>query len=371
MIDDEEARLDDDVARFPCSDCGAKLEFQAGTTMLVCSFCGAENHILFDDREVEEVDYEAVLAALEESSEHEERATVKCDACGAEVDRPEKLTAFACPFCGTDIVTREGSRKLVKPKALLPFLLDRKEARERFRAWLGSLWFAPGELKKMARREGRFQGIYLPYWTFDSNTTSDYTGQRGEHYWVTETYTTRDAQGNATTRTRQVQKTRWYPASGRVFVAFDDVLVAASVSLPREYLEEIDPWDLEELTPFQESFLSGFKAETYQVDLPTGFRRAQELMEPRIHAAIRSDIGGDVQRISSCDTQHHDVSFKHVLLPVWLEAYRYRGKIFRIIVNGRTGEVQGERPWSYWKIFFFVLMILGIAAAIFFLVQSS
>ena len=371
MEDQDENRIDEDVARFPCSDCGAKLEFSPGTTLLVCSFCGAENHIALDDETVDEVDFEATLVELEASAEHEERATVKCEACGAEVDRPEKLTAFPCPFCGTDIVTRDGSRKLIKPKSLLPFALDRRQAIERFRTWIGSLWFAPSELKRFARQEGRFQGIYLPYWTYDSDTSSRYTGERGEHYWVTVTSTSTNAQGQTVTRNQQVRRTRWYPARGRVEVVFDDVLVAASQSLPRNYLEALEPWDLADLVPFQESFLSGFKAETYQVDLRAGFQRAEQLMEPVIRAAICRDIGGDEQRIHSCAITHREVSFKHLLLPVWIDAYRYRGKVYRVVVNARSGEVQGERPWSFWKIFFFVATIVALIALVIILVRSS
>ena len=36
-------------------------------------------------------------------------------------------------------------------------------------------------------------------------------------------------------------------------------------------------------------------------------------------------------------------------------------KPYRFLINGRTGEVQGERPWSWAKI---LLLVLGIAAAI-------
>jgi hypothetical protein len=81
-------------------------------------------------------------------------------------------------------------------------------------------------------------------------------------------------------------------------------------------------------------------------------------------AAIRDDvvrdIGGDHQRVHRVETRHEGVTFKHVLLPVWLAAYRYRDRTFRFVVNARTGEVQGERPWSWVKIALAVLAGLAL-----------
>ncbi|HEV8203875.1 MAG TPA: hypothetical protein VGP98_06540 [Pyrinomonadaceae bacterium] len=73
---------------------------------------------------------------------------------------------------------------------------------------------------------------------------------------------------------------------------------------------------------------------------------------------MRNDIGGDEQMIESLSTNYSDVTFKHLLLPVYAGAYRYNGKTYQIMVNGRTGEIQGERPYSFWKIALLVLTIL-------------
>src|SRR5690606_25027992 len=118
----------------------------------------------------------------------------------------------------------------LQPGALLPFGIDRKRAKQLFQGWIAGLWFAPSKLKNVARLDDRLTGIYVPYWTYDSRTTTFYRGQRGEHYWTTETYTTR-VNGKTVTRTRQVRKTRWWPCSGTVWNRFDDVLVMASHSL--------------------------------------------------------------------------------------------------------------------------------------------
>jgi len=173
-------------------------------------------------------------------------------------------------------------------------------------------------------------------------------------------YTERDANGNTVTRTRQVRRTRWSYASGRVQNTFDDILVLASNSLPRKIAQRLAPWDLENFVPYRDEYLSGFVAESYQVDLSQGFETAREIMDGFIRQSICRDIGGDHQRIDSVNTQYENITFKHTLLPVWISAYRYRERVFRFLVNARTGEVQGERPYSVWKILLLVLAIVLI-----------
>ena len=90
-----------------------------------------------------------------------------------------------------------------------------------------------------------------------------------------------------------------------------------------------------------------------------------------IHRDVKYDIGGDAQRVHSVDTDVKDVTFKHVLLPVWLAAYKYRGQTYRFVVNGRTGRVQGERPYSAWKIAFAVTLGLILALGVGFVIANS
>jgi hypothetical protein len=143
---------------------------------------------------------------------------------------------------------------------------------------------------------------------------------------------------------------------GQVARDFDDVLVLASRSLPTWITDRLEPWDLQGMKPYTPEYIAGFQSEAYEVPLDEGFAVADDKMHAVIAGDVKADIGGDVQRIERLEVEHHDPSFKHVLLPVWLGAFRYGGKVYRLCVNGRTGEVQGERPWSVWKIAFAVLL---------------
>jgi len=75
---------------------------------------------------------------------------------------------------------------------------------------------------------------------------------------------------------------------------------------------------------------------------------------------VRGDIGGDEQRVTHVATNYSAVTFKHLLLPVYVGAYRFRDKVYQVVLNGRTGEVQGERPYSFWKIFLFALFLAAV-----------
>ncbi|MBJ3761158.1 primosomal protein N' (replication factor Y) - superfamily II helicase [Maribius pontilimi] len=346
--------------RFPCEQCGSDLRFDPGSGNLVCDHCG---HVepLTDAAPpaIAEQDFQAGLRDALPGAQMEETRVSRCPNCGAEVEFDPDLHATECPFCATPVVTDTGAHRQIKPQGLLPFAVDEAAARKAMTDWLGGLWFAPSRLQAYARKGRRMQGIYVPYWTFDADTKSRYTGQRGTVYYETQTVM-RDGKR----QTRQVQKVRWHPVSGQVARWFDDVLVLASKSLPRSHTDALEPWDLSALIPYAPDYLAGFRAEGYQVPLETGYLEARDRMDAQIVRDVRFNIGGDRQRIGSIDTDVRDVTFKHVLLPVWLAAYKYRGRSFRFVVNGQTGRVQGERPWSKVKIALAVVAGLIVAGIV-------
>jgi len=351
-----------------CNGCGANLTFEPGTATLACQYCGAKNEIKVETTHVEEIDFEKFLSDNQPAETLHEVNTVTCENCSASTTLKPDVTSDSCPFCDTPLIVKNASSiKLIKPKYLLPFKIERKKAAESYVSWLGGLWFAPNDLKQNAQRTmDKLSGVYLPFWTYDSNTSTDYTGERGTYYYVTESYT--NSKGES--ETREVQKIAWSFASGNVNNTFDDVLICASPSLPQKLSTALEPWDLEALSAFDERFLSGFKAESYRVDLKTGFETAKEIMKPQIESTCKSDIGGDLQRVSSMSTRYDNITFKHILLPVWISAYRYNEKVYHFMINARTGEVQGERPYSAIKIALAVLGGLAVIAAAWFFLKK-
>lgn len=337
--------------KFPCRACGAHLEFNPKAQALTCPYCNHAEKIPQSAEEVVERSYEDYLkasrAGLHVSSGAE--MEVKCHACGAVIMMQAHVVTQDCPFCGVHLQSKpHATEPFIEPTAVLPFKVDQAGAKAAFKNWIRGLWFAPNALQQIADLN-KLVGMYTPFWTFDAMTLTFYHGQRGTHYWVNEDYVA-NVNGRNERRTRRVQHTRWQSVSGSVRHWFDDVTVLASRGMPSEYAQDLDPWDLPALTNFKAEYLSGFRTERYQVGLEEGFGRAKQLMSPTLHALICRDIGGDAQRVERATTEYSGITFKHILLPIWISAYRYGGALHRILINARTGEVQGSRPYSPWKI---------------------
>ncbi len=359
------------MAQLACSNCSASLKYESGTTKLICPYCGSENEIINQQSDIKEVDYKSFISQKIKLEDTLEIITTKCSSCSAEVTLKPNLTSDECPFCGTSIIVNyTQSKKIIKPAYLLNFKINKKEAQDFFKVWIGTLWFAPNKLKSYARSEEGFNGIYMPFWTYDCQTQSRYQGQRGDNYYVTETYNDTDQNGNTVTRTRQVIKTRWTSVSGYVNNSFDDVLVIASNSLPIEYSQNLEPWDLNNLVDYKQEYLSGFRTESYQITVDKGFETAKEFIEDDINISIQNDIGGDQQTINNVQTSYDNISFKHILLPVWISAYRFQDKVYRIMVNARTGEVTGERPYSKIKIALAIIFGLILILILLYLIYN-
>ncbi len=222
-------------------------------------------------------------------------------------------------------------------------------------AWLGSLWFAPSGLVEYARKGRAMNGMYVPYWTFDAQTQTAYRGQRGQYYYETQMVTVM-VNGRAERRQQQVRRTRWFPASGRVARHFDDVLVTASRSLPKPMGDELTPWDLTALVPYQPDYLAGFRAEAYTIPLAESVSTARARMEAVIRHDVARDIGGDEQRIEAMQTRHSAETFKHILLPsgspptsttARASASWSTARPARFRANGRTrsGRSSSRRCW--------------------------
>jgi len=355
------------VQRFPCVQCGANLEFNPGSTTMRCPYCGTEQAIAPPVMTVQERDMLQALALEHSRTAVDTDNAVHCNSCAAEFSVPSTVEATSCPFCGSNVIVEAPPESRFLPDAVLPFVVDLKGMRDRYRQWIGSRFWAPNDLKKRALQKNEVKGIYVPFWTYDAFTTTDYQGMRGEDYYETETY--RDSNGN--TQTRSVRKTHWYPASGRVEVPFDDVLVIGTTHLPPKYADNMKTWRLDQIRPYDASYLSGFHGLRYDINLEQGYSMAQRKMEPIIDQAIRYDIGGDRQQITWKNTEYFNLTFKHVLLPIWSGAYRYKNRVWHFFVNGQTGEVQGEAPISPWKVALAVLLGLIIIGTFIYFADKS
>ncbi|MEM7164056.1 MAG: hypothetical protein AAF581_01255 [Planctomycetota bacterium] len=376
---------------FPCDGCGADLKFHIGSQTLTCPYCGHQKEIdLSTEGELPEQDFDAMLKQLAEwKLEKEAEAAarseaggeseagadpafapqppksgereIRCDSCGAQVTFVGTLTSRDCPYCGSPIQEDQAvtAERRIPVDGVLPFKVNERTAKQELGAWVKSRWFAPSAFKKRGI-DGRFSGVYLPYWTYDTLTFNRYDGQRGEYYYVTV--------GSGKNR-RTERRTRWYPASGKFQRFFDDVLILAGKGLRRKRVQALEPWPLHDCVPHDQQVVAGFLARTYDIGLSSGFGLARTRIDAALLAEVKSRIGGDTQRVHSVKTRYDSITYKHLLLPAWVMGYRYREKLYQVIVNAATGEVQGDRPWSWVKITCAVLGGLALAGGIFAVVQ--
>ncbi|GGB00508.1 hypothetical protein [Puia dinghuensis] len=361
------------LSTLQCSSCGATLQFAAGTHHLTCQYCGAANEIKDDDTSpIVAFDYADFVAGKNGGSAAQTARVVSCKNCGASTTLPPEVNSDTCVFCASPLVLNEAQNKsIIRPHYVLPFIVPQAKALEDFRAWLKRLWWAPSDLTKMVSGDAHgFKGIYIPHWSYDAATLSNYAGSRGDYYYVTETYEEQDDDGNTVTQTREVRQTAWSPVAGAVENAFNDVLISASHSLPQDVANRLEPWKLEALVHYNEQYVSGFRSELFQVEPEKGLEEAKRRMQPVIRETILDDIGGDEQVIDAIDTTYSNLGLKYLLLPAWISTYKYNNKVYHFTVNACTGEVVGERPYSAAKIALAVIAAIVLIIVIIMMLQK-
>ena len=349
---------------FTCPSCGAPLKFSPAKGRLLCEFCHKEVPIAQADIPIKEHSLSLALQTLDQIPNRIIEKKVHCKKCGGEFILTPYAFSSNCPYCGTPAIT--DFIKEITPQSLIPFRISRKEAQKRFKTWIGSLWFAPSAFNKYFDKETHLTGYYLPYWTYDSDTLTDYQGERGEIYYVTVTKTVTDAQGRKQQVEVKESRIQWTPVNGKVSLSFDDITVGASNTVTRTILQALEPWNTTALVPFDEKYLVGFEAEEYAVGLDNGFEYAKVKMQHRIESAIHRDIGGDRQRITTTNTHYFHTTYKNILLPVWIASFEWKNKHYHYAINAQSGKVSGERPYSIVKILFAVLFAVLLIGGIMF-----
>lgn len=349
---------------YPCHQCGAQLVFDIRSQQLKCPSCGNVAPIVEDaGRQVVEHDLRAAfgqqqansVARFAGSGGEAAKKEIVCQNCGGHTTFTGTLTAIRCPYCATPIQRDDvhDAPDRLPVDAVLPFRLDELNARAAVDKWINGRWFAPSEFKKY-NDTGAFSSIYVAYFTYDATAVTDYSGERGRNYTVTV-----GSGDDEHTETR----TDWTNVSGRVENTFDDLPVLANTGLDEQKVRELEPWPTEYVRPFSAEYIAGHLSRTYDTTVEQAFEVAKSTMESTIDQTVRHDIGGDQQRVHNKNTTWYDMTFKHVLLPIWLLTVVYGGKPFQVCINGFTGEVQGRRPYSTVKIALTVTLVVVVILA--------
>lgn len=346
---------------YPCPSCGGEFVFDIAGQQLRCQSCGNYHPINVANTPVRPHELQSAMQQLRIMQRNTDGPnvtgvrTVVCQNCGGSTEFVGSLTATKCPYCATPIQRDDvhNAPARLPVDGLLTFRIDDKHAHQLVQSWIAKRWFAPSDFKRVGA-VGSFSSLYTAYFSYDAETRTGYTGERGDDRRVR---TGRDSQGNPTYQT----KTFWRSVSGTVYNSFTDmpVLANAGQALNRERIKTLEPWPVDQARSYAPEFIAGHLCRTYDKNAEEAFPEVRQVMEQTIDRAIRSDIGGDHQRSIRRRIEWKYLGFKHLLLPIWLFTVAYGNRRFQVYINGVTGKVSGDRPWSMVKI-----ALAGLTAAL-------
>lgn len=331
-----------------CQGCGGCLSCDIFDRKIACEHCGTSEKLAAagESSALGEEPVERLLE-LEQAAplpKPEGMRVVHCQSCGAEAAIPAQARVVDCAFCASTSVREEaGEGRWFRPAALLPFQVRPEEARCKLKAWSRKLRFRPTRIQQLDGPDELIP-VYLPFWTFDAWANCQYKGWRSG---------TINPDGET--------------HSGRVSVdgsrraQYVDLLVCASQGVPLECVRAIEPFStLNELIPYDPRLLAGGSAELSSVGVAEAWRRAEEHL-----CLVEYDKACRDVRLRDDENVHLDIQYKFedrrgkpVLLPVYVASYRYAGKSYRILINGETGRVDGQAPFSWWKLAALAMVVL-------------
>ncbi len=331
-----------------CPACGADMVYDAETGGLYCEHCGTRKEIVGSFSE--EQDFEKLLEERDDWGS--ESHVFRCENCGAQEVLDKKEIAKACPFCGATNIVATDELPGLRPNAVVPFAVAQKQAGASVRQWVRKRLFAPQKFRRSAKPE-KMNAVYLPAFTFDSQTHSYYTAVLGKYYYVT-----RRVDGK-TVRERRI---KYFTVSGQYEMFFDDVLVQASNVVGEKNLKKLQPFATGSSKEYSPEYLSGYTATQKTRSGLDCWADAKQEIAARLRSAILSGYSYDVVSSFNINTQYSGITYKYVLLPVYVGHCKWHQKVYNFFVNGLNGKVTGQAPVSPLKVA--VLVVLGIAVVV-------
>ena len=353
MADDffgeEQQRASTETAK--CPACGADLVYDPATQALKCPYCGSEKDI--KGKICSESDLNRLFTERANNWASETKA-FRCVNCGATTVISKNELSKSCAYCGASNIIESEEMSGMRPDAVLPFTLTKEDAGKCATNWAKKKFFAPRKFKQSLTPEN-INGNYNPSFTFDSYACCTYKGRLGEYY-----YETRIVNG----KSQQVRKVRYFNISGTHNASFDDILVQASDKVSQKTLDMIQPFDTNSSKEYSANYLYGFSATQYTRDGKTCWNTAKEIMYELAKKQILAKYTYDVIDSFSMDVNYHNVTYKYVLIPLYIGHFDFKSKLYNFFVNGRNGKATGKVPISPLKVFFVVLGILAAIAGI-------
>lgn len=326
-----------------CPQCNGTMDFDPNTGGLKCPYCGYEEKIVkeYEEPEIAEEQDFTKAEATANCNWGVETKTVICKMCGGESVYDALQIAGTCPYCGSNQVLEEKGKNTLAPGGVCVFKIDKKTAAENFSKWLGKRFFCPKIVKETAQAD-KFQGLYLPYWTFDTDTVTHYTARYGH-----------DKRRRKSDGSYDIV-TDWHSTSGIHNQFVDDELVNASTQHDRSLMAGLEPFNTKDNVAYKPEYIAGFASERYAIGLKEGWEKAKSSIYAKLRNNIRNRIRSEkrADRVDNLNTKtvYNNITYKYLLLPIWISSFRYGGKTYQFMVNGQTGKVAGRTPIDKLKV---------------------
>jgi DNA-directed RNA polymerase subunit RPC12/RpoP len=327
---------------FTCSRCGGRMQFDPEIADLKCENCGhveAVDELAVRDGD-QVLDFTLPTRQAHRWAEAERR--MACQQCGATTIFPPGQTSATCPFCASRaLVEAAEDMDLLSPQGLLPMAVSDDQASQAIRGWLGRGFLAPDDLVQLSRA-ARPKPAYVPCWAFSATLTSRWRAMVSEGFG-------RDQ--------------RWVWRDGEDTLFYTDQLQPGTRALPADLLRQVQPFELTKLVEYKPDYLAGWPAATYDISLSDASIKARGEMvaDARKKLVVKALPGRLLREFEITHSDFTGQTYKLMLLPVWVGAYQYHGRTFRVLVNGQTAKVAGDKPVDWAKV---AIVVVGAAIMI-------
>lgn len=295
--------------RFTCPKCGSRMIFDGDGRSLICESCTREEGL---NTKIPQSEQDFILAMATGQGHRTPVAirTFNCQGCGAQFVLPPEVISETCSYCGSVHVVI-GTRELVEPDSIIPMAFNQREAALRLVKWVE---------KHKIKPEGKVQaprGLYLPVWTFD-------------------------IMGNIPWNGKVYRDKREVPVSGEKLASYDDIVVYGTSKLADLLPKIIKDFSLSSAAAYDPRYLAGWPAEIYQKAMAEASLDARKQAVERVRASIYGEESS-VRDLHYSTANLSILSFKLVLIPLWITEYTLEGRPYRVLINGQTGSIYGER----------------------------
>lgn len=349
----------DQAVSYDCPNCGANVAYDVSAGGVSCEYCGFVAPVTADRVGRNAEDFEFTIETLTKARRGwgTERQVLHCDSCGGELSLSEGTLTTTCPFCASSQVNVITSQEeTLRPRFLVPFKIAPDETISLARTWLGKGWYHPNELAENVGVR-RFLGVYLPFWTFNTAVDARWRAEVG--------YQKSERRYNAHTKRWETRtRTVWKWENGRVHLDIDNLLVTGTAPnhLSHNIIHQLYPFKLDDLVAYRPDYLAGWQAQAYETTLTEAWEIGKKTIRGKAKKACYQRITSNQVRNFTMSADFADESWRYILLPVYLAAYRFEDKVFQVMVNGQTGVVAGSKPVAWWKIWLAIAACLAPGA---------